>query len=86
VGSNPPQNMDVCLRISVLCCPEEAEVVHRADPPSRESYQTWNLIIISGVIMNWNRSQGLICIAADDKVKLSTLSAFSYTNEEVSSA
>lgn len=21
-GSNPPQDMDVCLRISVLCCPE----------------------------------------------------------------
>jgi hypothetical protein len=31
--------MDVCLCVSVLCCPVSVEALHRADPPSKESYQ-----------------------------------------------
>jgi hypothetical protein len=31
--------MDVCLRISVLCCPVSVEASRRADPPAKESYQ-----------------------------------------------
>jgi hypothetical protein len=31
--------MDVCPRVSVLCCPVLVEALHRADPPSKESYQ-----------------------------------------------
>jgi hypothetical protein len=31
--------MDVCLRVSVLCCPVSVEALHRADPPAKESYQ-----------------------------------------------
>jgi hypothetical protein len=29
--------MDVCLRVSVLCCPVEA--LRWTDPPTKESYQ-----------------------------------------------
>jgi hypothetical protein len=39
VGSNPTRGMDVCPRFSVLCCPVRVEVLRRADPPSKESYQ-----------------------------------------------
>jgi hypothetical protein len=38
-GSNPPWGMDVCPRVSVLCCPVSVEALRRADPPSKESYQ-----------------------------------------------
>jgi hypothetical protein len=31
--------MDVCLHVSVLCCPVSVEALHRADPLSKESYQ-----------------------------------------------
>jgi hypothetical protein len=31
--------MDVCLRVSVLCCPLSVEALSRADSPSKESYQ-----------------------------------------------
>jgi hypothetical protein len=31
--------MDVCPRVSVLCCPVLVEALCRADPPSKESYQ-----------------------------------------------
>jgi hypothetical protein len=26
--------MDVCRRVSVLCCPVSVEALHRADPPA----------------------------------------------------
>jgi hypothetical protein len=32
VGSNPARGMDVCPRLSVLCCPVEAETLKRVDP------------------------------------------------------
>jgi hypothetical protein len=38
VGSNPAQGMDVCQRISVLCCPVLVEALRRADHSSKESY------------------------------------------------
>jgi hypothetical protein len=38
-GSNPASGMDVCPRVSVLCCPGLVEALHQADPPSKESYQ-----------------------------------------------
>jgi hypothetical protein len=31
--------MDVCPRVSVLCCPVWVEALRRADPPAKESYQ-----------------------------------------------
>jgi hypothetical protein len=31
--------MDVCPRVSVLCCPVSVEALRRADPPSKKSYQ-----------------------------------------------
>jgi hypothetical protein len=31
--------MDVCLRLSVLCCPVSVEALRWTDPPTRESYQ-----------------------------------------------
>jgi hypothetical protein len=31
--------MDVCPRVSVLCCPESVEALRRADPPAKEPYQ-----------------------------------------------
>jgi hypothetical protein len=31
--------MDVCPRVSVLCCPGSVEALRRTDPPSKESYQ-----------------------------------------------
>jgi hypothetical protein len=37
--SNPASGMDMCPRVSVLCCPVSAEALRRADPPSKESYQ-----------------------------------------------
>jgi hypothetical protein len=38
-GSNPALGMDMCPRVSVLCCPVSVEALRRADPPSKESYQ-----------------------------------------------
>jgi hypothetical protein len=38
-GSNPGSGMDVCPRVSVLCCPVSVEALRRADPPSKESHQ-----------------------------------------------
>jgi hypothetical protein len=38
-GSNPTRGMDVCPRLSVLCCPVQVEALSRSDPPSKESYQ-----------------------------------------------
>jgi hypothetical protein len=38
-GSNPAWGMDICPRVSVLCCPVSVEALHRADPPVKESYQ-----------------------------------------------
>jgi hypothetical protein len=29
--------MDVCLCVSVLCCPVSVEALHRADPLAKES-------------------------------------------------
>jgi hypothetical protein len=55
--------MDVCLFISVLCCPVEIAALLRADPPSKESYQLSKQFIIPEVILNWNRSLDLIRIA-----------------------
>jgi hypothetical protein len=37
--SNPASGMDVCPRLSVLCCPVSVEALRRADPPSKESYK-----------------------------------------------
>jgi hypothetical protein len=51
-------------RFYVLYCPVEAEALRRADPPYRESYEMSNWFIISQVILNWNRSEGLIGKAA----------------------
>jgi hypothetical protein len=31
--------MDVCPRVSVLCCPVSVEALRRADPPAKECYQ-----------------------------------------------
>jgi hypothetical protein len=31
--------MDVCLRVSVLCCPVSVEALCWADPPAKEPYQ-----------------------------------------------
>jgi hypothetical protein len=31
--------MDVCPRVSVLCCPVSVKALRPADPPSKESYQ-----------------------------------------------
>jgi hypothetical protein len=30
--------MDVCSRVSVLCCPVSVEALRQADPPSKKSY------------------------------------------------
>jgi hypothetical protein len=38
-GSNPAWGMDVCLRVSVLCCPVSVEALFWTDPPTKESYQ-----------------------------------------------
>jgi hypothetical protein len=32
--------VDVCPRVSVLCCPVSVEALRWADPPSKESYQS----------------------------------------------
>jgi hypothetical protein len=37
-GSSPARGMDVCPRVSVLCCPVSVEALRRADPPA-ESYK-----------------------------------------------
>jgi hypothetical protein len=37
--SNPTSGMDVCPRVSVLCCPVSVEDLRQAEPPSKESYQ-----------------------------------------------
>jgi hypothetical protein len=34
--------MDVCLRLSVLCCPVSVEALRWTDPPAKESYQMSN--------------------------------------------
>jgi hypothetical protein len=31
--------MDVCPRVSVLCCPVSVEALRWTDPPVKESYQ-----------------------------------------------
>jgi hypothetical protein len=38
-GSNSGRGMDVCLRLSVLCCPVSVEALRWTDPPTKESYQ-----------------------------------------------
>jgi hypothetical protein len=38
-GSNLASGMDVCPRVSVLCCPLSVEALRRAGTPSKESYQ-----------------------------------------------
>jgi hypothetical protein len=38
-GLSPAWGMDVCPRVSVLCCPVLVEALCRADPPAKESYQ-----------------------------------------------
>jgi hypothetical protein len=38
-GSNPAWGMNVCSRVSVLCCSVSVEALRRADPPPKESYQ-----------------------------------------------
>jgi hypothetical protein len=38
-GSNPASGMDVCLHVSVLCCPVSVEALRWADPLSKESCQ-----------------------------------------------
>jgi hypothetical protein len=37
--SNPTRDMDVCPRVSVLCCPVSVEALRQADPPAKEFYQ-----------------------------------------------
>jgi hypothetical protein len=37
--SNAARGMDVCPRVSVLCCSVSVEALRRADPPAKESYQ-----------------------------------------------
>jgi hypothetical protein len=32
--------MDVCPRVSVLCCPVSVEALRWTDPPAKESYKT----------------------------------------------
>jgi hypothetical protein len=39
VGSNPAQNMDVCLRLSVLCCSVLVKDLRWADYSSKESHK-----------------------------------------------
>jgi hypothetical protein len=39
VSSNPVQGMDICPRLSVLCCPVQAEALRRADHSSKEPYR-----------------------------------------------
>jgi hypothetical protein len=34
--------MDVCLRLSVLCCPVYVEALLWTDPPAKDSYQMSN--------------------------------------------
>jgi hypothetical protein len=34
--------MDVCLRLSVLCCPVKVEALRWTDPPAKVSYQMSN--------------------------------------------
>jgi hypothetical protein len=34
--------MDVCPRVSVLCCPLSVEALRWTDPPAKESYQMPN--------------------------------------------
>jgi hypothetical protein len=34
--------MDVCLRLSVLCCSVYVEALRWTDPPAKESYQMSN--------------------------------------------
>jgi hypothetical protein len=35
LGSSPAQGMDVCRRLSVLCCSVDVDALRRADPPPR---------------------------------------------------
>jgi hypothetical protein len=37
--SNLARGMDVCLRVSVLCCPVSVEALRWTYPPTKESYQ-----------------------------------------------
>jgi len=38
-GSKAAWGMDVCPRVSVLCCPVSGEALRRTDPLAKESYQ-----------------------------------------------
>jgi hypothetical protein len=44
VGSNPAQGKNIYPRLFAFCCPVEVEVLRRATPPSKESYQMSRLI------------------------------------------
>jgi hypothetical protein len=44
-NSNPAWGMDVCPRVSVLCCPVSVEALRRADPPAKESYQNVSVYV-----------------------------------------
>jgi hypothetical protein len=39
VNSNPTRGTDVCMSVSVLCCPAWVGALRWADPPSKKSYQ-----------------------------------------------
>jgi hypothetical protein len=39
VGSNPSRGTDVCLRLSVLCCPVKVQALAMGRSPSKESYK-----------------------------------------------
>jgi hypothetical protein len=47
VGSNTAYGLDLCLCVSVLCCPVQVEALRRADPPYNESYQLSKWIVVS---------------------------------------
>jgi hypothetical protein len=67
--SSSVQDMDVCPRISLLCSPVVVEALRRADPcPWSPTRCRTDLDYISEVILSWNRSQGLIFIADDEKL------------------
>jgi hypothetical protein len=55
-SSNPASGMDVCPCVSVLCCPVSVEALHRADPPSKESYQNVSICRLRKPIREGQRS------------------------------
>jgi hypothetical protein len=42
--------MDVCPRVSVLCCPVSVEALRRVDPLAKESYQ---MSLYVGTVVIW---------------------------------